>query len=108
MNIVCLRRILLFIERGPEMIHRITWLCQSCDRDFLSNGLGGLGREEPKTRKLGMNLRPKTQYMQITSCLKPLNLTVPENNGTQKISSNYICCYYVQSGLKRSGKIIYN
>jgi len=39
-----------------------------------------LGREEPKTRKLETSLRPKTQCMQITSCQKPLNATVPENN----------------------------
>ncbi|KAE9531357.1 hypothetical protein AGLY_010563 [Aphis glycines] len=31
--------ILLFMGRGPEMKRCITSLCQSCDHDFLSNGL---------------------------------------------------------------------
>lgn len=82
MIIVCLRRILLFMGRRPEMMRRITRLCQSCDRDFLSNRLGCLERDELKTRKLETSPRPKTQYMQITSCLKPLDATVPENNAT--------------------------
>lgn len=67
--------------RRPEMKHRIIKPCQSCDRDFLTSGLGCLGKERPEIRKLEMS-PPKTQYMQITSCLKPLDATVPENNVT--------------------------
>lgn len=72
--------------RGPEMKRCITRLCQSCDRDFLSSGLGCLGETmvgvpgKPGNWKRASTL--KAQCMQITSCPKPLEATVPENNVT--------------------------
>lgn len=81
--IVFLRGILLFMGRVPEMKRRITSLCQSCDRNFLTSGLGRPGGRGPKTRKLETSLHPlETQCMQITYCLKPPGATVPENNVT--------------------------
>lgn len=79
--------------RGPEMKRCITSLCQSCDHDFLSNGLvWSLGGKGPETRKLETSLWRKTQCMQITSCIKPLDATVSENNVTKikKIANSYL------------------
>lgn len=75
-------KIILFKGRGPEMKRCGTWFCQTCDRDFLTRRLGCLEKERPEIRKLEMSLYPKTQCMQITSCLKPLDATIPENNVT--------------------------
>lgn len=93
--------------RKPEMKHRITSLCQSCDRDFLCSGPGCMGGERPESRKLETSLRPKTQCMQITSCLKPPDATVPEIqcHVKKKLSLTRIYCYYIQSGLKWSEKL---